>query len=326
MGQMVLGLAIMSTHLWAPHSKLEPFLRSLSQQVNEFVAGFVDELDFENEAKNQQRFYERSQRSRVWKVPALYGHSQRVLEMEYVSDAASLNRAVQRLSPKGRRKLQARLSERLLYTLLSHVFLYNEIHGDLHPGNIMVGSDGNLHLIDWGNVVQLDGKWRVAWDYVAGAVLADTRLLTDTLVRMSVEPVRTEARRGEIEAALADTLRKRGVAPLTRRSFLAELRRGGLDGLVLRGRTVLGLMASMQQQGVVLNRDYLHLSRSLLAAAGSFGSLYESTPKRVMVRDLAVSLLRLPLTAAREALRQRFLPRREPELPRPLDPLTDAAA
>jgi hypothetical protein len=46
----------------------------------------------------------------------------------------------------------------------------------------------------------------------------------------------------------------------------------------------------------------------------------------VMVRDLAVSLLRLPLTAAREALRQRFLPRREPELPRPLDPLTDAAA
>jgi ubiquinone biosynthesis protein len=326
MGQMVLGLAIMSTHLWAPHSKLEPFLRSLSQQVNEFVAGFVDELDFENEAKNQQRFYERSQRSRVWKVPALYGHSQRVLEMEYVSDAASLNRAVQRLSPKGRRKLQARLSERLLYTLLSHVFLYNEIHGDLHPGNIMVGAGGNLHLIDWGNVVQLDGKWRVAWDYLAGAVLADTRLLTDTLVRMSVEPAHTEARRGEIEAALADTLRKRGVAPLTRRSFLVELRRGGLDGLVQRGRTVLGLMASMQQQGVVLNRDYLHLSRSLLAAAGSFGSLYESTPKRVMVRDLAVSLLRMPLMAARDALRQRFLPRREPERPRPFDPLTDAAA
>ena len=306
MGKLVLGLAIMSSQLWAPHSKLEPFLRSMQQQVDEFVAGFVDELDFECEAQNQLRFYERSLDTKIWKVPALYSHSHRILEMEYLSDAASLTRAVRRMSPRHRRRFQAKITERLLYTILNHVFVYNELHGDLHPGNIMVGSDGDLHLIDWGNVVQLDGKWGPIWDYLAGAVLANTELLANTLIRMSVSPEKSAKHYGAIKAALDETLRKKGVTPLTRRNFVMELRSGGMESLLQRGRTVLSLLANTQQSGVVLNRDYLHLSRSLFAAAGSFGSLYESTPRRFMLRDLARSLLRLPWLAMGETLHHRL--------------------
>lgn len=302
-GKLVLGLAIMSSQYWAPHSKLTPFLRAMQEQVDEFVAGFIEELDFEKEAQNHARFYDRSLRSGLWKVPALYGHTHRIIEMEYLADATGLTRALRRMNRRDRRRFQARLAERLLYAVLYHGLVYGEIHGDLHPGNVMVGSDGTLHLIDWGNVVKLDGKWTAVWDYLAAAVLADTALLTDTLIEMSTHPEENRARRAEIKAALDETLARKKVTPLTRRNFIGELQRGGLDGLYRRGQTVLQLMSSTQAAGLVLRRDYLHLSRALFAAAGSFGSLYEHDSRKLLARDLAMSLARLPMRATQEWLR-----------------------
>lgn len=301
-GKLVLGLAIMSSQYWAPHSKLTPFLRAMQEQVDEFVAGFMAELDFDAEAANHLRFEQRSLRSTMWRVPQIYGHSRRIIEMEYLSDAASLTRALALMPASERRRFQRQVSERLLYTLLHHVFVHHEIHGDLHPGNVMVDRDGMLYLIDWGNVVGLDGKWGAVWDYLAAAVTADTDLLADALIRVSTQPEANAARRGEIRAALDETLRKKGVTPLTRRNFVSELRRGGFDGLHARGQSVLHLMSNTQQTGLVIQRDYLHLSRALFAAAGSFGSLYENDPKRRLAADLLRSLLRLPLTMTQDRL------------------------
>ncbi|MEW6166710.1 MAG: AarF/ABC1/UbiB kinase family protein [Pseudomonadota bacterium] len=303
-GKMVLGLAIMSSQYWAPHSKLAPFLRAMHEQVDEFVAGFMEELDFDQEAANHLRFYERSLRSTMWKVPELYGHSRRIIEMEFLSDAASLTRALERLPPAQRRRFQQRVAERLLYTLLYHVFVHREMHGDLHPGNIMVGSDGTLHLIDWGNVVALDGKWSAVWNYLAAAVTADTAMLADSLIACSTQPQANVGRRAQIKSALDETLRKKGVTPLTRRNFVFELHRGGLEGLHARGQTVLHLLSNTQHAGVVIRRDYLHLSRALFAAAGSFGSLYEKDPKGRLAVDVLRSLLRLPLTLMQDRLHE----------------------
>ena len=297
-GKLSIGLAIMSTQYWAPHSKLAPFLRALQEQVDEFVAGFMEELDFESEARHHLRFYERSLKSKAWRVPQLYGHARRILEMEYLSDATSLTRALARMPSRERRRFQMQVMERLLFTVLHHIFVYKEMHGDLHPGNIMIGHDGTLHLIDWGNVVPLDGKWGLVWDYLAGAVLADTSLLTDALIRVSTQPEENALKRAEIKALLDDTLKKKGVTPLTRKNFIRELRREGMAGLHRRGQTVLQLMSNTQQAGLVLHKDYLHLSRSLFAAGGSFGSLYEGENKMLLLRDLSRSLLKMPLTAS----------------------------
>jgi ubiquinone biosynthesis protein len=302
-GKLVLGLAIMSSQYWAPHSKLTPFLRAMQAQVDEFVAGFMEELDFEAEARNHLRFLERSQHSGVWHVPALYGQSRRILEMEYLADASSLGRALSELAPGQRRQFQSRIAEKLLYTLLYHGLVHREIHGDLHPGNLMVDPDGELHLIDWGNVVALDGKWQAVWDYLAGAILGNTALLTDALIRVSTEPEANAARREEIRRLLDETLARKGIVPLDRANILRELRRGGWQGLHQRGQTVLHLMSNTQQAGLVLKRDYLHLSRALFAVVGSLASLYESTPRQYLLRDLARTCVRLPLTLAREQLR-----------------------
>ncbi len=301
-GKMVLGLAIMSTQYWAPHSKLTPFLRAMQEQVDEFVAGFVEELDFESEAQNHLRFYERSRNTRQWHVPELYAHSHRILEMEYLSDAASLTRALARMGTRERRRFQAQVAERLTYAVLQHLFVYNEVHGDLHPGNVMVGSDGRLHLIDWGNVVALEGKLGPVWDYLVAVLLADTTLIADCLILMSTQPEENARRRPQLEAVLDETLMKKGVTPLNARNFLFELRRGGIEGLNRRGQTVLHLMSNTQQTGVVLRRDYLHLSRALFAAASSFGSLYEHTSRRLLAQDMFRSVLRLPLNATQDLL------------------------
>ncbi len=302
-GKLVLGLAIMSSQYWAPHTKLTPFLRAMQEQVDEFIAGFVEELDFDKEAANHQRFHDRSLRSGLWKVPALYGHTRRIIEMEYLSDANSLTRALRRMSRRDRRRFQLQIAERLLYAVLNHAMVYGEIHGDLHPGNIMIGSDGSVHLIDWGNVVKLDGKWDAVWSYLAAAVLADTALLTDTLIEMSTHPQENRLRRDDIKASLDETLLRKNVTPLNRRNFIIELQRGGLQGLYRRGQMVLQLMSNTQQAGLVLRRDYLHLSRSLFAAAGSFGSLYKNDSKSLLLRDLAVSAARMPLRFSQEWLR-----------------------
>lgn len=305
-GKLVLGLGILSSQYWAPHSKLMPFLRALQEQVDEFVAGFVAELDFETEAGNHQRFYARSLNTRMWKVPRLYGQSSRVIEMEYLADAESLNRALARLPRGRRRRFQAQIAERLLFSMLQHVFLYHELHGDLHPGNIMIGRGGELWLIDWGNVVSLEGKWSAVWSYVVGACLADVDLIVDALIAMSTQPQSNQERRDEIRRGLLDTLAKKNVTTLTRSNVLGELRSGGLNGLHRRGQAVLHLLSNTQSLGVVLKSDYLHLSRALMAAAGSFGALYEGDRKQLLLRDLAVGLLRLPLTATREVLSYEF--------------------
>src|SRR5690606_12217990 len=105
-------------------------------------------------------------------------------------------------------------------------------------------------------------------------------LMADTLVRMASDPEEAASRRDEVKRRLDDILLKKGVQPLTRRNLLSELRRGGATGLAQRVRTALQMMSNTAQYGVVLSRDYLHLSRALVAAAGSFGSLYASTPRR----------------------------------------------
>jgi ubiquinone biosynthesis protein len=299
-GKLVIGLAIMSTQYWAPHSKVAPFLHALQEQVDEFVAGFAQELDFDAEARNQQRFEARAAGGLTWRVPMLYGSSRRILEMEYLEDARSLVQALRAMRPGKRRAFQRQVSERLLYTVMSHIFVHQEIHGDLHPGNIMIGADGSLYLIDWGNTVALEGKWPAVWDYLAGAVLADPDLLADALINISTQPEANRARRREIRKALADTLRKKRVETLTRASFVRVLRQGGLAGLHRRGQAVLHLMSNTQSTGIVLTRDYLHLSRALMATVGSFSSLYEDEPKRLLLQDLAGGALRMPVRYTRE--------------------------
>ena len=91
MGKTSIGLMLVSSQYWAPHGKLTPFLKAMTEQIDGFVEGFRGELQFEREAEVQAAFSRRSRTSTVWRVPEVYRATPRVIEMEYVGVVSGCN-------------------------------------------------------------------------------------------------------------------------------------------------------------------------------------------------------------------------------------------
>ncbi len=294
MGSLAIELMLVSSQYWAPHSKLLPFLEAMSEQIKEFTRGFEQELNFEAEARVQNRFAERARDSRSWHVPEVYEVKGRILEMEFLHDAMAINEVLGAREGRDRRRLQRRIAENFLFTVLEHLVVHQEFHGDLHPGNIMCNPDGSLYLIDWGNVVDMRGKWVMIRDYLSAVFLGDTERLADCLIAMSTDPDGNALRRHEIIASLDDTLRKRGVTPLTDQP-LRRLYEEGQAGLQQRLQAAAHLASNAYQLRLVLQSDYLHLSRSLMAMGGTYANLYRGLSSLTMARDFVVDVGRFPL-------------------------------
>jgi ubiquinone biosynthesis protein len=304
MGKTSIGLMLVSSQYWAPHGKLTPFLKAMMEQIDGFIEGFRGELQFEREAAVQAEFSRRAQNSLFWRVPTVYKATERVIEMEYVEGAVNISRAVKHFKPRDPIAYRRDLAKKFLFTILSQIFVYQELHGDLHPGNVMVDRDGMLHLIDWGNTVQLAGKMGPVLQYLKGAMVADADMLTDALIAISTDPQAALARRGEIRDALARTLGKKKIKPLSY-DFVWTLYQEGQDGWLKRANTLFQLMSNTQQLGLVLRGEYLHLSRSLVAMTATLGSLYDGVPRYRAVADIIMTINTFPARALQDFLRDK---------------------
>jgi ubiquinone biosynthesis protein len=302
MGKTSVGLMLLSSHYWAPHGKLTPFLKAMSEQIDTFIDGFRGELEFRREAEVQSRFWRRARHSAFWRVPRVYRAGERVVEMEYVEGAVNIARAATHFAPSNTVAYRRNLARKFLYTVLAQVLVHREIHGDLHPGNVMVDARGRLHLIDWGNSIGLSGKFVPVLNYLRAALTADPDALTDALILISIDPAAAQARRGQIRQALARTLEKRGVRPLSL-AFPLTLYREGTEGLLRRANLIAQLMSNAQNLGLVVHSDYLHLSRSVAALLGTLGSLYKDVPRHLVVADLLFAFNSFPALTVQEALR-----------------------
>jgi predicted unusual protein kinase regulating ubiquinone biosynthesis (AarF/ABC1/UbiB family) len=301
MGSLAIELMLMSSQYWAPHSKLLPFLSAMSEQIKEFTKGFEQELNFEDEAVIQRRFVDRSQKSNVWHVPQLYFSSGRILEMEFVDQAMAIKQAISEHEGKSRSRFQRKVAENFLFTILEHLIIHQEFHGDLHPGNIMVDADAQLYLIDWGNAVDMNGKWSLIWNYLTSVLAGDTESLTRVLIEMSTDPKANELRFGEIKTALDETLAKKQITPLDRRAAIT-LYREGQEGIHRRFQAALHLMSNTYQLGLVMQSDYLHLSRSIVAMAGTYLNMYKGVSKLTMTVDLVKDLTLFPANLIKDRL------------------------
>jgi len=302
MGKTSIGLMLLSSQYWAPHSKLTPFLKAMTTQIDGFVEGFRAELQFEREAAVQAAFARRARGSAVWCVPRVYGATERIIEMEYVEAAVNIARAVEHFKPADATLYRRRLASRLLYTVLSQIFVHRELHGDLHPGNVMVDPAGRLHLIDWGNTVPLAGKLAPVWRYLRGVLAAEPDAVTDALIVMATEPEAAQARRAQIRLALARTLKKKGIEPLPRHRPWA-LYREGPDGWLKRANLLGHLMSNAQHLGLVVRGEYLHLSRAVAALVGTLAGLYGGVPRYLVAADVLFALNSFPARLMRDALR-----------------------
>ena len=299
-GKTVIKLAILSSQYWAPHSKLSPFLSSWLDQVDVFVEGFREELDFEAEARNQARFARRAGLSDRWHVPAVYHGTRRIIEMEFVDEAASLNSA---FSYRGKRKgtrAQRKVGRAFLHTVISHLFIYQEFHGDLHPGNILVANSDQLYLIDWGNTVDISTIWKPALKYLQAVLGGDADAIVEAVVELGTDRKQMEACRRELAKHIEQVLAEADVEPLGY-DFLLTLYKEGQQGLVSRLELAINLATALSRQGIVVRSDYMHLTRSLTAMVGSYLSIYRNLSRLVLVQDIVQVLVQFP---ALESLRQ----------------------
>jgi predicted unusual protein kinase regulating ubiquinone biosynthesis (AarF/ABC1/UbiB family) len=299
-GKTVIKLAILSSHYWAPHSKLSPFLSSWLDQVDIFVEGFREELDFEAEALNQSRFARRASLSDGWHVPRVYQGTRRIIEMEFVASAASLNTAFSGSGDRRERRARRKVGRAFLHTVMSHLFVYREFHGDLHPGNILVAEQQRLYFIDWGNTVDISQVWRPAIKYLQAVLAGDAEAIADALVELGSDPETIAASRNELARLVEQTLNEAGVTPLGL-DFALTLYREGQEGLVRRAELSINLATAISRQGIVIRADYLHLTRSFTAMIGSYLGIYRGLPRIALVQDVVQVMLQFP---AVEGMRQ----------------------
>ena len=120
--------------------------------------------------------------------------SRDVLVMDRIEDAQPLNTAV--LSDRAFRLA----ADRILNALYTMIFTGKIINCDLHPGNILVGSDGAVTLLDAGLVAKLDDADRRCFRDFFLALAAGNAVQCAQAIRASARVMPVGTQRGRLPA------------------------------------------------------------------------------------------------------------------------------
>lgn len=172
-------------------------LAAVSEVIAEFEKGLLRELDFTAELDNLETARRLLDPARALVVPRPYHATscRTVLAMEYFP-----GRSLRALAPDGDAARHA--VEELVHAAVKQVFADGFFHGDPHPGNVLVGDDGAVCLIDFGLVGRLDAAQRD--DLVAlilGVILGDDATIARVLLRMGTPTQRVSL--AELRAEVA---------------------------------------------------------------------------------------------------------------------------
>jgi aarF domain-containing kinase len=129
---------------------------SLYESAQEFSEYMKSQLDLNVEASNLKRFRRNFQDVKNVKFPNVVEHEENILVMDYVKGSCLSELMAMREDIFKNRKKIARLG---LRSFLKMLLKDNLIHGDLHPGNIMVQKD-NITFIDAGLAIELEDQDR----------------------------------------------------------------------------------------------------------------------------------------------------------------------
>lgn len=138
--------------------------------VKVFERSMQKELDYNNEARNIERFRATYKHRTDFYVPKPYREfsSEKVLILEFVEGCKITD--VRQLKEWGISPVK--VVEQGMDIYLSQIFEYGYFHGDPHPGNVLVDKNGRIILLDFGMVGQLMKKDKYAF---AGIFIAMSR-------------------------------------------------------------------------------------------------------------------------------------------------------
>jgi ubiquinone biosynthesis protein len=156
-----------------------------------FAAALREELDFTVERDNLQAMAAALTASgdRGVRVPDVYAalSSERILVMGRLP-GTPLGSAGPVLAALGDERREA-IAAGLLDSVLDQVLVHGLFHADLHPGNLLVGDDGTLGMLDLGSVGRLDAATRGAIArLLAAAGRGDSVAASDALLQVADRP------------------------------------------------------------------------------------------------------------------------------------------
>ena len=128
----------------------------LSHLVKSLKYSLVQEVDYNNEANSGLRLAENLSEFQhiVIPKPILSHSAQRVLTMEYVPGEKITGLSEIRLSPHKANELV----NELFTSFLHQVLIHGSFHADPHPGNVLLGADDKIVLLDHGLVVNVSPR------------------------------------------------------------------------------------------------------------------------------------------------------------------------
>ncbi|MGJ4729784.1 ABC1 kinase family protein [Luteimonas sp. SDU101] len=130
----------------------------LADWIGEFRKAMINELDYRIEAENLDRFGRHLSGYPLLRVPTpLWDYvTPRLLVMDWIE---GIN--VTRITGLRRTELDTvPVTSQLLRAYLDQVFVHGDIHADPHPGNVLLGPDGRIALIDLGMVATIPPRQR----------------------------------------------------------------------------------------------------------------------------------------------------------------------
>lgn len=221
---------------------LKPY--DLPSVVEEVKTGILRELDFENEARNQQYFNALNPHPDQVFAPAVVPEysTSKVLVMERI-----IGTAVDAVRPpelKG-----ATMAAHGASSILHQVLIRGFFHADPHAGNVLVTPDGRLCFLDWGMAGHLTRRLRYALaDLFLAAVEQDAEQIVQIAANLGSPSGRADLRAMERDVTLA-----------LREDFNLALGRPQI------GRAMLKLLFIFGQNGINITRDYSLMAKSVLS-------------------------------------------------------------
>jgi len=222
--------------------RLRPF--DLPAIVAEIRSGFLQELDFRHEARNQQYFNAQNpSRDRIF-APEVIGPltSRRMLVMEWIDG----RRVEDPQLPPADTKL---LAEAGATSLLHQILITGFFHADPHAGNVLITPDKRLCLLDWGLAGNLTRRLRYALaDLFIAAAAHDAEQVVQIGMSLAGPGAKPDHRTMEKEVTIA-----------LRENFNFAI------GGELPGRLILRVIEIFGRNGISLSRDYALMAKSVLS-------------------------------------------------------------
>lgn len=177
-----------------------PGLHTPTEVVREFDVAITGELDFTQEMRAAERMFKNFSKTPDVVIPRPHPRwsTRRMLVMDLIEGVPLKSKlGVDTVTPESRA-----LAHTLMECAYNQIFVHGFFHGDPHPGNVMVTTDGRIALLDFGLTGSLTGQMQ---DTIIAAftamVFRDAETLAMTVYRAGATSDRVDLRafRNDIE-------------------------------------------------------------------------------------------------------------------------------